>query len=98
MSEYQRLTGNVGTRELYDYSYSNDSILSNAPEVEIWNGENETKYGKPADIYSLGLVLFFMLTGQDLAGLVAKLTPEDVYCSNTICFIPIALNSTEQRI
>ena len=50
MSEYQRLTGNVGTRELYDYSYSNDSILSNAPEVEIWNGENETKYGKPADI------------------------------------------------
>ena len=51
MSEYQRLTGNVGTRELYDYSYSNDSILSNAPEVEKCN--NGESYGKPADIYSL---------------------------------------------
>ena len=65
MSEYQRLTGNVGTRELYDYSYSNDSILSNAPEIEKYES-----YGKPADIYSLGIVLVYLLSGKLLAGTI----------------------------
>ena len=76
MSEYQRLTGNVGTRELYDYSYSNDSILSNAPEVEICNDES---YGKPADIYSLGLVLVYLLSKKSLIGTPNKEdgTPSD---------------------
>ena len=70
MNEYQRLTSNVGTHAQYDYSYSNDSILSNAPEVEKCNnGENETIYdGKLADIYSLGLVLVYLLSGKSLVG------------------------------
>ena len=68
MSEYQRITGNVGTPEQYDYSYSNDSILSNAPEVEKCN--NSESYGKPADIYSLGIVLVYLLSGKLLAGTI----------------------------
>ena len=79
MSEYQRLTGNVGTHAQYDYSYSNESILSNAPEVEICNGENETKYGTPADIYSLGIVLVYLLSMKNLVGTPKKQdgTPSD---------------------
>ena len=77
MSEYQRITGNIGTPEQYDYSYSNDSILSNAPEVEKCN--NGESYGKPADIYSLGIVLVYLLSKKSLIGTPKKQdgTPSD---------------------
>ncbi len=51
-----------------------------APEVEICNGENETKYdGKLADIYSLGLVLVYLLSKKSLIGTPKKQdgTPSD---------------------
>ena len=77
MNEYERLTGNVGTHAQYDYSYSNDSILSNAPEVEKCN--NGESYGKPADIYSLGIVLVYLLSKKSLIGTPKKQdgTPSD---------------------